>query len=108
MNERIMCAANYYDDGTNHAFITPINKENGFIISGLRHCHCIEMFAKMYGFPYSKESQEIHNTEIQGFLTNLGRFVDRKEAYQIALKENQIIKNKDISNGKLLYSENLY
>lgn len=37
-----------------------------------------------------------------------GRFVNRKEAYKIALKAGQIKKNRDFPNMKLLYSEDLY
>ncbi len=50
----------------------------------------------MYGI-YEKE---------QGFLTNLNRFVDRKEAWSIADKAGQI---KQQSGGHgTLYSEDLY
>ena len=44
----------------------------------------------------------------QGFYTSKGRFVNRKEAYKIALKAGQIKKNRDFPNMKLLYSEDLY
>jgi hypothetical protein len=43
------------------------------------------------------------NTEIQGFLTNTDRFVDRKEAAQIALDSGQIKEE-----VKKLFSEDLY
>lgn len=42
---------------------------------------------------------------VQGFLTNLNRFVDRKEGAKIALNNGQIDK---LSYGKQLYSEDLY
>ena len=41
----------------------------------------------------------------QGFLTSTGRFVDRKEAYMIAVKAKQIV---PVDNVELLYSEDLY
>lgn len=44
----------------------------------------------------------------QGFYTSKGRFVNRKEAYKIALKAGQIKKNRDFPNMKLLHSEDLY
>lgn len=40
---------------------------------------------------------------VQGFLTNKNRFVDRKEAAQIALKCNQISEPK-----RILFSEDVY
>lgn len=41
----------------------------------------------------------------EGFLTNLNRFVDREEAYIIALNAKQIDSR---INGSALYSEDLY
>jgi hypothetical protein len=43
----------------------------------------------------------------QGFITNHGRYVDRKEAWQIAVKARQIKHNFLGESGKL-YSENLF
>lgn len=43
----------------------------------------------------------------QGFLTNKNRFVDRFEAYKIALSTNQITEGKTHHNDKL-YSEDIY
>lgn len=89
MKEFILCAANHYDDGKKHTF-SPKNIEQGFVVSGRRHHNCIETFAMIVGFPYTDEGHKIHRTEIQGFLTNLDRFVDRKEAYKIAFEAEQI------------------
>ena len=49
-------------------------------------------------------------TEIQGFLTNKHRFVDRYEAWKIAVEQNQIVRRcgGDTVNGGKLFSENLY
>jgi len=44
---------------------------------------------------------------IQGFITNKGRFVERCEAWIIAEKQGQIIRDKDLCVGTL-YSEHLY
>ena len=106
--EYILCAANHYDDGKKHKF-TPKNIKTGFVICGRRHHNCISTFALMVGFPYSEESQKLHNTEIQGFLTNTDRFVDRNEAFDIAEQSGQIKKMeyKDKSSRSLL-SEDLY
>ena len=101
--EYILCAANHYDDGKIHAH-QPNNITSGFVICGHRHHNCIGTFAQMVGFPYSKESQKLQNTEIQGFLTNTNKFVDRQEAAEIAFSAHQI---QDISLTKL-HSEDLY
>jgi hypothetical protein len=100
---KIICAANYYNDGKEYVH-NPVNIKIGYIICGRRHHNCNQTFAQIYGFPYSKEANLIQQTEIEGFLTTDNRFVDRKEGYQIALDARQIVK-KDIPK---LYSEDLY
>ena len=42
----------------------------------------------------------------QGFMTNKFRFVSREEAWEIALKNNQIVRNTGTEG--VLFSENLY
>lgn len=106
MEERILCAANYYNDGSNEVH-SPKNITEGFIICGHRHHNCISTFAKMYGFPYSEETLKIKQTEIQGFLTNTNRFVTRLEALEIAKNTNQILEG--CGKSRLgLFSEDLY
>jgi hypothetical protein len=107
--EYILCAANYYNDGKKHDH-TPKNIEVGFITAGRRHHNCIGTFAQIVGFPYTEAGHELHRTEVQGFLTNTNRFVNRKEAYQIAFKANQIKgPNKGYSENSIgLTSEDLY
>ena len=92
--ERIVCAANKYGN---------------VVLAGVRH-GCDNMFSlyelvdgdlQFDACPCSKEEQ--------GFLTNKHRFVDRKEAWKIALEQKQIVR---LVGGNLpqgvLYSENLY
>jgi hypothetical protein len=43
--------------------------------------------------------------EVQGFLTNTDRFVDRIEGREIAIKSGQV---KEEEIGKKLFSEDLY
>jgi hypothetical protein len=107
--ERIICAANYYQDGLIHQH-QPKNISNGFVTCGRRHHNCIGTFALIVGFPYTEEGGKIQNTEVQGFLTNKNLFVDRKEAYKIAFKANQIIgPNKGHEENEIgLTSEDLY
>lgn len=107
--ERIICAANYYNDEKHHEH-QPINITTGFITCGRRHHNCINTFAQIVGFPYTIEAQRIHNTEEQGFLTTKNRWVDRKEAYRIAYIADQIHgPNKGQKENEIgLTSEDLY
>lgn len=105
--ERIICAANYYDDGRSDHGYVPHNIKIGFIVCGHRHHNCIHTFAQIVGFPYNKKGLKIMRTEIQGFLTSTNRFLNRKEALEVARAANQIITGE--GNSKLgLFSEDLY
>jgi len=104
--ERIICAANHYDDGEEHVHM-PRNIKTGFVICGRRHHNCISIFALMVGFPYDEKGIALMNTEEQGFLTSKDRFVNRTEALEIARKANQILDEKEVRGDKL-YSEDLY
>lgn len=108
-NEYILCAANWYNDGIKRDH-RPSNVNTGFVTCGRRHHNCIETFAQIVGFPYTEEGHKQQRTEVQGFLTNLNRFVGRKEAFQIARLANQIIgPNKgSLENSIGLTSEDLY
>lgn len=101
--EYILCAANYYNDGKIYTY-SPVNIEVGFVICGHRHHNCISSFVQLVGFPYTEDGHRLHNTEIQGFLTNKNRFVDRLEGARIAILAEQI----DDVFKKKLYSEDLY
>jgi len=46
--------------------------------------------------------------EVQGFLTNKNRFVDRKEGMKIAISAKQFNGVLDKSNYTTLYSEHIY
>lgn len=51
-----------------------------------------------------------HGREEQGFITSKYRFVNRQEAWKIAVEQEQIVRRVggDDANGGTLYSENLY
>lgn len=104
--EYIICAANYYNDGKKHTF-NPKNIDIGFVVCGHRHHNCIQTFAQIVGFPYNQKAIEIMNTEIQGFLTNTNKFVDRQQALIIAENANQLIEGEPIAADGL-HSENIY
>lgn len=106
MKEYILCAANRYDDGIVHVH-QPLNIRKGFVVCGRRHHNCISTFAQIVGFPYSKAANKLQKTEVQGFLTNTDRFVDRLSALKIAREANQLITG--TGNELLgLFSEDLY
>lgn len=107
MTERILCAANYYNDGEKYDNRPAGIPSTGFIICGHRHHNCIFIFAKIYGFPYDEKALKIQRTEVQGFLTNTNRFVTRSQAMKIAKQADQIITGE--GNHPLgLFSEDLY
>ena len=85
-------------------------KQPGFVVCGRRHHNCIGTFVLISGFPYNEFWQKVNISEIQGFITNTNRFVNRKEAYQIAYSANQIIgPNKGYPTNEIgLTSEDLY
>ena len=76
----------------------PRNIKEGIVITGRRHSDC-------YNTLICLDYDMIKNYEdIQGFLTSNNRFVDRKEAYRIALESGQI----EEREHELLISEDLY
>ena len=68
-------------------------------ICGVRHGDCFNT-AKLIKPDFYCKSED------QGFMTNFGRYVDRREAFKIAQRENQI-KEKHMNN-EILISEDLY
>jgi len=92
-NEYILCAAINY---------------RGIIVSGKRHGDCYDT---LYGILGSRDIKDNPCREQQGFLTSYNRYVDRKEGWVIAKKNNQIKYGLEASeNGpeSTLISENLY
>lgn len=74
-------------------------KKGKRIWTGRRHSDCFQAMIKDGVLPSSRSK------EVQGFMTEGGQFVDRKEAYKIAVECGQI---KDDSRTKILISEDLY
>ena len=102
--ERIVCSACqvFVDtrDGTNED-----GSEIIHTVYGLRHYDTfmrkqIAELEKNYKYPLLDWEQ--------GFLTNKGRFVDRKEAMEIAKAQNQVIRLSGSPNSDILFSEDLY
>ncbi|MBT3395056.1 hypothetical protein HOA59_00690 [archaeon] len=98
--EKIVCSA---------IKIEGVNDEYDHIYVGLRHCDCFGEIARVRKLLEDSDEKRIAclRNNIQGFLTSKNRFVDRKEAYTIAIENNQII-NESPSKSDELFSENLY
>jgi hypothetical protein len=99
MQERIICAAIWYKN-LKDAIHRPVNLESGVCVSGLNHAQCIHITNSLLGTKLFEQGEHI-----QGFLTSLNRFVDRKEGLKIAIEQNQIIFKHGSEN--ILFSEDL-
>lgn len=80
----------------------------GNIICGLRHSDCYSTIELL--IPNISDN-ELPNRDKTGFLTSTNRFVDRKEAWIIAIDNNQIkygLEASDNDEESILISENLY
>lgn len=103
--EYILCAAVWYPEIPLKKVIPhnvlPFNCDRGLVFCGWRHGQCIYTAVSITGLRQCESGESI-----QGFLTNKNKFVTREEAWIIAERENQIIKQ---SGGHgTLYSEDLY
>lgn len=120
MIEYILCSAIWFRDGKKYDS-QPKNIESGFVISGRRHHNCyatlqsIFRFVK-YGYLEEQQPEEkeilkwfnyLEEREVQGFLTSEDRFINRKEAYDLAIENGQCDKEKIISKN-FLTSEDLW
>lgn len=91
--ERIVCAANKYND---------------VVIPGIRHgCNAM---CDILDHMILLDKKFNRRSEIQGFLTSKHKFVNRQEAWKIAVEQKQIVRlvGGNDSKGGTLYSENLY
>jgi len=86
MEPRIVCAANRF--------------ENGPILIGARH---FDQHMHIQANYMGVKGSEPHE---QGFIDQYGKFYNREEAWEIAKKNGQIIR--DVSSPGSLFSENLY
>ena len=90
--EYILCAALHIRDNITYV-AEPV--ETGFIILGYRHIDCLRSLVRI--------RKTLPNEE--GFITSKNKFVDREEAYVIALGAGQI---KYDSGSHSLTSDDLY
>lgn len=96
--EYILCAANWYQYPMKSEH-QPVNIDCGFVVCGRRH-HNIFMITSILDDDSTLERNKFCE---QGFLTSKDRWVDRKEAGDIAFKAGQ---TKELR--KVLFSEDLY
>ena len=97
--EYILCSAIHFDDGIEYAH-QPNNIKTGYVICGMRHHNCFMTLAIIS----NRNETQLDYEKEQGFLTNINRFVDRKEGMLIAVNSGQVEKSEKLS----LYSEDLY
>lgn len=105
--EFILCAAIHYKDFEHWhndydkipvQQYMPTNIDTGIVVIGYRHAQCLRLLQAVIGI----EQLPLTN-HTQGFLTSKNRFVDRKEAANIAIAANQCEKT-----VTMLFSEDLY
>lgn len=105
--EYIICAAIWYNDGTEapRGFIAQ-NIDSGVVIGQWRHGNCINVratnpvwnskkLAERYNhdegsIPMSTEKPDMHFDHTDGFLTSRGRFVDRWQGMELAYLAGQV------------------
>ena len=100
-SEHILCAAVWFDDGQPHPHQPTAT---GVVIGGWRHHNCLGVGPAL-GIDLPDEQR---SGKSQGFLTSTGRFVDRREAWNIAEAADQIIERPGRGRRGYLFSEDLY
>lgn len=112
--EFILCAAIWVNDKQKHEQ-QPKNIEIGYVICGRRHHNCYQTVKDLKGdvntyFKTLDMSEDDYRSH-QGFITSFDRYVDRKEAWKIAMSNSQIqfgLKASENGDESILISENLY
>ncbi len=84
--EFILSAAIHYDDGKYHKEQAK-NIISGIIICGRRHSNC---YAILEALRPDLKDNKLLTRENQGFITSKGRYVNRKEGYEMAKAAKQI------------------
>lgn len=111
--EHILCAAIWVDTGKVEQPARSYGyPKTGLLFTGWRHPDCFVTLNAWASYLSKERRAEIGKEQFagrnQGFLTSRGRFVDRREAFEIALKAKQIPEEWDEDTPKTLISEDLY
>jgi len=113
--EYIACSAIYYPNNKEYMG-QPQNIKSGIVVCGHRHFNCRIPLVNMFYPNWVEEKKlpmdeqprlHVLRNEIQGFLTNTNRFVDREEGREIAINADQILESR-LPLGKELFSEDIY
>lgn len=100
--EYIICSAIHFHDDKEHVH-QPRNIKTGYVLCGLRHHNC---FASLTVLKKDANLAKMKLPKhVQGFLTSLNNFMNREEAYNLALKVGQI---EHTVKGPILISEDLW
>lgn len=102
--ERIYSAAIWYKDIPTVKHL-PVNIDIGVVVEGHRHADIIKTVVNLLGKRTVTYGEDAAGHHEQGFVTNKNRFVDRKEAMEIARAANQLITSSTFDE---LYSEDIY
>jgi hypothetical protein len=97
--EHILCSAIHIENDTQYEY-SPKNISTGLVLCGRRHSDCYAIAKLIYS--------DIPKKTTQGFLTNTNRYVERQEAYKIALAANQLRYGPSKDPDAILISEDLY
>ena len=95
--EYLLCAAIHYNDGKKYEH-QPKNITSGIVVCGRRHHNCYITLASLLGDKY-----DVKLTHNQGFVTSKDRYLERKEAAQVAYKCGQIS-----NEQKTIFSEDVW
>lgn len=96
--EKIICAAIWYKDYPSPAHTVKNINQKGLVLCGHRHSHIIGQCISLL----NKRQSEM-GEHVQGFLTSNNRFLNRKEALELHLKNGGTSESPNE-----LYSEDLY
>ena len=98
--EYIICAAIHYNSDEIFEY-QPKNITSGFVLAGWRHFNILPIATRL-------GRRTVGPDHVQGFLTNEGRFVNRKEGRTIAFNAKQVDYLGRNNKIKDLFSEDLY
>lgn len=99
LDQRVVCSAN--------------KLSNGMIVLGVRHwdsfmCNAFDnLIENIENYECSDLEVYLLDNHEQGFIDQYGNFLTRKEAYVIAEKNNQIVRDIGYETDEL-YSEHIY
>lgn len=112
MNEYLDNLPSGYEYDPPERIVSAANRYGDVVLSGVRHgsLDMYSLFDHVENVCDLRLNETLSRKEEQGFITSRYRFVDRKEAWKIAVEQKQIVRRVggDDSDGGTLYSENLY